>query len=100
MYYNVRYALGKLKLKFKERKLKRDYLKGFEKTQNFEMLMNIKGKFSGQRCFIVGNGPSLNELDLSLLIDEHCFLFNGAYELIEKYQLNKAYLAISVVLSS
>lgn len=94
MYYNARYALGKLKLKFKERKLKRDYLEGFERTQNFEMLMNIKGKFSGQRCFIVGNGPSLNELDLSLLIDEHCFLFNGAYELIEKYQLSKAYLAI------
>ena len=94
MYYNARYALGKLKLKFKEQKLKNDYHKGIKKTQNFETLKNIKGKFSGQRCFIVGNGPSLNELDLSLLVNEHCFLFNGAYELIEKYQFKKAYLAI------
>lgn len=94
MYYKSRYALGKFKLKFKERKLKSEYLKNVKKTQKFEILESIQGRFVGQRCFIVGNGPSLNELDLSLLADEHCFLFNGAYELIEKYQFQKAYLAI------
>ena len=35
----------------------------------------IANQYSG-RCFILGNGPSLNEQDLSLLRNEHCFVTN------------------------
>lgn len=94
MYYEARYALGKTKLKIKEHILKLKYLELGSKTQNYDELCALKSKFTGQRCFIVGNGPSLNSLDLSLLKNEHCFLFNGAYELIDKYDLSNAYLAI------
>lgn len=94
MYYETRYALGKLKLKLKEAILQRLYFSGNVKTQNFEKLNSIKNTFAGQRCFIVGNGPSLNEIDLSYLRDEHCFLFNGAYELINRFDFQKAMLAI------
>lgn len=37
------------------------------------MLKEYKNKYKGQRCFILGNGPSLLEHDLSLLKDELTF---------------------------
>ncbi len=37
------------------------------------------GKYKGKRCFLLGNGPSLNDLDLSLLDDEIVMGVNGIY---------------------
>lgn len=51
------------------------YKKGFDRVE----LQKLKDKFSGQRCFIVGNGPSLNKLDLSLLKNEYSFAVNGIF---------------------
>ena len=42
-------------------------------------LSNLKNKFKGERCFIVGNGPSLNKCDLNLLNDEFSFAVNGIF---------------------
>lgn len=42
-------------------------------------LKGLKNKFAGERCFIVGNGPSLNELDLNFLKDEYSFAVNSIY---------------------
>ncbi|MFA7272965.1 MAG: 6-hydroxymethylpterin diphosphokinase MptE-like protein [Crocinitomicaceae bacterium] len=42
-------------------------------------ISQLKDKFKGQRCFIVGNGPSLNELDLRLLKDEYSFAVNSIF---------------------
>lgn len=39
----------------------------------------LKDKFKGKRAFIVGNGPSLNKHDLSLLKNEFCFAVNGIF---------------------
>lgn len=36
-------------------------------------------RFRGKRCFIIGNGPSLNEHDLSLLKNEYTFAVNSFY---------------------
>jgi hypothetical protein len=36
-------------------------------------------RFKGKRCFIVGNGPSLNDHDLSLLKNEYTFAVNSIY---------------------
>lgn len=44
-----------------------------EKIQKFH---NIH---KGERCFIIGNGPSLNKTDLSLLQDEITFGVNGIF---------------------
>lgn len=38
--------------------------------------IEIKGKYSGKRCFILGNGPSLKKIDFSLLSDEYTFSVN------------------------
>lgn len=39
----------------------------------------LQGAYSGKRCFIVGNGPSLNGLDLRKLDDEYTFSVNSIY---------------------
>jgi hypothetical protein len=33
-------------------------------TNNEKRLASLKDKYKGQRCFIIGNGPSLNKIDL------------------------------------
>lgn len=40
--------------------------------------LNIKNKFLGNRCFIVGNGPSTKEQVLSVLREEYVFTVNYA----------------------
>ncbi len=42
-------------------------------------LAGLYNKFSGQRCFIVGNGPSLNKHDLTKLEREKSFGVNGIF---------------------
>lgn len=42
-------------------------------------LAQFYNRFRGQRCFIIGNGPSLNRHDLSLLENEYSFGVNSFY---------------------
>lgn len=42
-------------------------------------LKNFYNRFKGERCFIIGNGPSLNKHDLSLLDGEKVFAVNSFY---------------------
>ena len=42
-------------------------------------IRKYRNKFKGKRCFVVGNGPSLNTLDLSLLENEYSFGVNGIF---------------------
>jgi len=44
-----------------------------------EVLNGLKDAYRGERCFILGNGPSLNKCDLSLLADEYSFAVNGIF---------------------
>jgi hypothetical protein len=42
-------------------------------------VQQLHNRFAGKRCFIVGNGPSLNKHDLTLLKDEFSFGVNGIF---------------------
>jgi len=44
----------------------------------------LKDKHHGERCFIIGNGPSLKNTDLSLLKDEVTFGMNRIYLLFDR----------------
>ena len=46
---------------------------------------------SGRRCFIVGNGPSLNKVDMTLLSDEITFGANRCYLGFEKWGFQFTY---------
>jgi hypothetical protein len=52
---------------------------GINLTGNEKLLSSYKNRHKGQRCFIIGNGPSLNKLDLSKLQNETTIGVNAIY---------------------
>ncbi|PWM98996.1 MAG: hypothetical protein DBX37_05635 [Massilioclostridium sp.] len=56
----------------------------YQFTADHKKMKQLKDKYAGERCFIVGNGPSLTVDDLEAIKDEHCFGFNRVYELFDK----------------
>jgi uncharacterized Rossmann fold enzyme len=55
------------------------FLSGSQKKYNLARNKELKNKHLGQRCFIVGNGPSIQQQNLSLLKNEHTFFVNHFY---------------------
>lgn len=45
-------------------------------------LQKLKGAYQGQRCFIIGNGPSLTECDVRKLKGEYTFTMNRIFPMI------------------
>ncbi|MDE6981519.1 MAG: DUF115 domain-containing protein [Lachnospiraceae bacterium] len=46
--------------------------------------LNLKDKHKGERCFVIGNGPSLTVKDLDLLKDEVTFAVNRIFKLFDE----------------
>jgi hypothetical protein len=46
---------------------------------DFSKLHELKNKHKGQRCIIIGNGPSLNQTDFNLLKEQTTFGVNGIF---------------------
>ena len=44
-----------------------------------QALSQFYGKYASKRCFIIGNGPSLNQHDLKLLSNEYTFGVNSLF---------------------
>lgn len=55
-------------------------------------IKKLKDKHKGERCFIIGNGPSLNRMDLSLLKNETTIGLNRIYLLFERMGFPTTYL--------
>jgi glycosyltransferase involved in cell wall biosynthesis/uncharacterized Rossmann fold enzyme len=49
-----------------------------------DVLSRFKNRHRGQRCFIMGNGPSLNQTDLSKLAGETVFACNAVHLLFDR----------------
>lgn len=58
-------------------------------------LKKFKDIHKGQRCFIIGNGPSLNQTNLSLIKDEIIFGVNTLYAGLTKFGITCDYYAVS-----
>lgn len=56
-------------------------------------LSRFRNKHKGERCFIMGNGPSLNKMDLSLLENETVFGCNGVFLLFDRISWRPKYYA-------
>ncbi|MFC2025774.1 6-hydroxymethylpterin diphosphokinase MptE-like protein [Chloroflexota bacterium] len=54
-------------------------------------LANLQDIHGGQRCFIIGNGPSLKKTDLSQLRDEYTFGMNRIYMLFPELGFETTY---------
>lgn len=61
-------------------------LKNYEKTQYGRKMKQYKGRFSGQRCFLIGNGPSLRAEDLTAIYNAGIptFAFNRVYNIFDQ----------------
>jgi hypothetical protein len=60
--------------------------------ENQVILQNYRDLHKGKRAFIIGNGPSLREMDLSLLKDEITFGLNRIYLLFPQLGFTTNYL--------
>lgn len=58
------------------------YMLFLDKSYTY-LLSSFKNKYKNQRCFIVGNGPSLKVEDLNKLVNEKCFACNSIYALYD-----------------
>lgn len=80
-YYKLRYTLGHFKKYIAE--LKDSFV--WSRTPNSKLIFSkneltaLKNKFAGKRCFIIGNGPSLNTQNLNLLKDDFTFVTNSFF---------------------
>lgn len=52
--------------------------------KNHHKLLDLKNRYRGNRCFIMGNGPSLKRIDLEKLKNEYVWGMNRCYLLFDK----------------
>ncbi|MBN1267431.1 MAG: glycosyltransferase [Anaerolineales bacterium] len=57
-------------------------------------LSNLKDRFRGRRAFILGNGPSLTDLDLSHLENEYTFGVNSIFYLFEEIGFKPSFYVV------
>ncbi len=77
-------ALGNLYLQWQAEKYPRY-------QASIKRMLALKDKHKGQRCFIIGNGPSLKDIDLTLLENEITFGSNRIYLLFERMGFSTSY---------
>ena len=66
-------------------------------SKNEKGLSKFKNKHLNERCFIIGNGPSLNEIDLTFLKNEVTFGVNAIYTNYEKMGFYPTYYTVEDV---
>lgn len=65
-----------------------------EGRRNRSQIRDYAGKHTGERCVIIGNGPSLNKTNLELLRGETTFGLNRIYLMFEKLGFQTTYHAV------
>lgn len=66
-------------------------LKRYEKSEDSHLITSMKDKHKGDRCFIIGNGPSLRVDDLERLRGEYTFGANRIYEIFDQTKWRPTY---------
>ena len=76
------YVLATRVLNFSLVKLKRLLIK--RDLQTLDKWKDLKGKYKGNRIFVIGNGPSLNKIPLYFLRNEYTMCFNRFNLMLER----------------
>lgn len=63
---------------------------GYAHTQ--QLLGPLQNKYAGYRCVVIANGPSLRQMDLSVLKDEYTFGLNRIYLMFEELGFETSFL--------
>lgn len=69
-------------------------MRNYTFRDNLKRLQMLKNIHKGKRCFIIGNGPSLRETDLSLINGEFSFGLNRIYLLFDKLGFATTYFVV------
>jgi len=69
-----------------------DVLRRLAIPRSIRALSAFENVHRGEDCFILGNGPSLNRTDLSLLVGKHCFGLNKIHLIQSRQPLDLSYL--------
>lgn len=64
------------------------------RSKSRKFLRSLRGKYVGKRCFVIGNGPSLNVQDLEMLNNEVTFASNRIYNIFEQTTWRPTYYAV------
>ncbi len=86
--WGIKHRKAGVPYKYKSNK---DYINWFYNYR--PQLFQYKDVHAGEDCFIIGNGPSLNQTDLSLLNNYYTFGLNKIHLIFEKYKLQLSYHA-------
>lgn len=68
---------------------------GLFHNNNSIRLENLKNKYQGRRCFLIGNGPSLTAEDLNLLKEEYTFGTNMVYKIFDNTEWRPSFHCVS-----
>lgn len=88
---NFKITFKKILKNSQRKKIKRFIEKTFDPKQDISQLKDIH---KGERCFIIGNGPSLNKCDLTKLKNEFTFGFNAIYLNYKKMKFHPTYYCL------
>ena len=77
----------------------RNFQVAFKAPQGFardsrKKIRRYRNAYSGKRCFIIGNGPSLNASDLDLISNEISFAANTIYKIFPKTKWRPTFYCI------
>lgn len=75
--------------------LEREIIWDGQITGKTQPLTNIENRHRGKACFVLGTGPSINELDLHQLGGHPVIGVNGAIAVMAKYQLRPAHYTVT-----
>lgn len=64
-------------------------------NNNGRRLMAMKDSHKGERCFLIGNGPSLSPDDLHMLKDEYTFGTNMVYKIFDQTDWRPSFHCVS-----
>lgn len=62
------------------------------RRESIRQLSALKDRYRGERCFVIGNGPSLRRTDVSKLRDEFTFGMNRVYLAFETWGFQTSFL--------
>lgn len=75
--------IRKLIKPYMDNKRKKD-MQRYEHSEESARIKELKNKFEGKDCYIIGNGPSLKIKDLEMLRGKYTFAANRIYTLFDK----------------
>ena len=62
------------------------------RRESIQKIKEDHNRYAGKRCFVIGNGPSLQQTDVSLLKDEYTFGMNRVYLAFQEWGFQTSFL--------